>query len=74
MRINNVNELEFVVFCIESLAAKLEIPADILYEKLYDSGIINEYIVPEYEMLHTQAKDYIIDDILDVMRVKGVEV
>ncbi|WP_334292507.1 DUF3791 domain-containing protein [Blautia massiliensis (ex Durand et al. 2017)] len=31
-------------------------------------------MVPEYEMLHTQSREYIVDDLLDVMKEKEVEV
>ena len=33
-----------------------------------------EYIIPEYEILHTQSKDYIVDDIIEVMKERGVEI
>jgi len=29
--------------------------------------------VPEYEALHTQSREYIINDLLDVMEERGVE-
>ena len=32
------------------------------------SDILNGYIVLEYEVLHTQSREYIADDILDVMK------
>ena len=35
------------------------------------TNILKEYIVPEYEMLHTQSKEYIVDDIIEVMRERG---
>ena len=35
------------------------------------SDILNGYIVPEYEVLHTQSREYIVDDLLDVMNEKG---
>ena len=35
---------------------------------------MNEYIIPEYEILHTQSKDYIINDIIEVMKERGVEI
>lgn len=37
------------------------------------SDILNTYIVPEYEILHTQSKDYIIDDIISLMEERGVQ-
>ena len=38
------------------------------------SNILNDYIVPEYEVLHTQSREYIVDDLLDIMNEKGGEV
>ncbi len=74
-KIANENELEFVVFCIENLAIKLGVDAERVYKALTEkSNILNEYIIPEYEMLHTQSKEYILNDILDVMKKRGVEI
>ena len=38
------------------------------------SDLLNGYIVLEYEVLHTQSREYIVDDLLDVMKEKEVEV
>ncbi len=37
-----------------------------------EMDILQSYIVPNYEALHTQGKDYIVDDIIDLMEKKGV--
>lgn len=74
-KIKNSNELEFVVFCIESVAAKLGVKAERVYQAFAEhSDILNGYIVPEYEVLHTQSREYIVDDLLDVMKEMGVKV
>lgn len=71
--IKTLAELEFAVFCIESIAIKLNSLPEAIYRKLaIDSNILNEYIVPEYEVLHTQGKEYIINDIVELMQEKGV--
>lgn len=73
-RIEDMQELEFAIFCIENIAEKLKKKADQVYVALTEkSRILNEYIVPEYEMLHTQGKEYIINDIIEVMKERGVE-
>ena len=67
--IKNSKELEFAIFCIENVAIALYKNGSEVYKILTeDSSILNEYIVPEYEMLHTQSKDYIVNDILEYMR------
>lgn len=71
-RIQSREELEFVIFCVESIAAKLNEDAEKVYELLAKkTNILNEYIVPEYEVLHTQSKEYIVNEILEVLREKG---
>lgn len=74
-KIKNSEELEFAVFCIENVAAKLGVDAEYVYQAFTEkSDILNGYIVPEYEVLHTQSREYIVDDILDVMKERGVKV
>ena len=73
--IKNSRELEFAVFCIENVAARLGVDAKRVYQAFTKkSDILNGYIVPEYEILHTQSREYIVDDLLDVMKERGVEV
>lgn len=74
-KIKNSRELEFAVFCIENVAAKLEVDAERVYQAFTEKGdILYGYIVPEYEILHTQSREYIVDDLLEVMKERGVEV
>lgn len=72
-KISNAKELEFCVFCIENVAIRLGINPKEVYTMIAEqSDILNDYIVPEYEMLHTQGKDYIVDDIIEVMKERGI--
>lgn len=73
--IYDVSVLEYVLFCIEGIAKKLGKDGREVYQILTeDSDILNSYIVPSYDVLHTQGKDYIIEDILDVMKKRGLTV
>lgn len=66
-------ELEFAIFCIENVALFLKRDAQEVYKMLTEkSEILYDYIIPEYEMLHTQGKEYIVNDIVDFMKEKGV--
>ena len=61
--IQSNKELEFAVFCIENVAAKLGMNAERVYRAFTKkSNILNGYIVPEYEVLHTQSREYIVED------------
>ena len=63
----------FAVFCIESVADDLETTGDKVYKMLTeDSDILDNYIIKNYEALHTQGKDYIVNDIIELMKEKGV--
>lgn len=74
-KIKNSRELEFAVFCIENVAAKLGVGAERVYQAFTEKGdILHGYIVPEYEILHTQSREYIVEELLDVMNERGIEV
>ena len=67
----NTKELEFAVFCIENAADALGLTGAEIYRLLTEkSGILDEYIIPCYDTLHTQGKEYIVHDIIEYMREK----
>ena len=71
-KVKNSRELEFAVFCIENVATKLGVDAERVYQAFTEkSNILNGYIVLEYEILHTQSREYIVDDLLDMMKKRG---
>ena len=71
--IENNRELEFAVFCIESVAQALGKPANAVYRALSGKdGLLRQYIVPSYDVLHTQGRDYIVNDICELMAARGV--
>ena len=73
--IKSRRELEFAVFCIENVAAALSEPSSDVYRALSgDGGILHQCIVPSYDVLHTQGRDYIVNDIREVMAERGVVV
>ena len=66
-------ELEFAIFCIENVSAKLKKTGEETYDLLAkDSDILDGYIIPNYDILHTQGKEYIVDDIIEYMNECGV--
>ena len=68
-------ELEFAVYCIENVATALGKGSGDVYRALAgEGGILRQYIVPSYDVLHTQGKDYIVNDIIEVMSERGVKV
>lgn len=67
------NEIEFAVFCIENIACALEMNGNEIYHLLtMKDNIIEEYILANYEILHTQGKEYIVNDVVSYMKECGV--
>lgn len=65
-------ELEFILFCTDYVARELDQSPELIYEKLKQSGLLQDYIVANYEDLHTQGKDYLIKDIIGLMKDKDL--
>ncbi len=68
----NTEILSFVTFCIGAVALRLGLHRNEVYDKLKRSGILDGYIVSCYDVLHTFSYNYIVDDIIDFMKKKGV--
>ena len=66
------NTLEFVTYCISKLASLLNLTQRDVYRRLVSSGILYDYIVPSYDVLHTFGSHYLVEDLTDYMREKGV--
>lgn len=64
--------LSFVTFSIGNLARALNLTQKDIYNRLKSSGILDDYIVPSYDVLHTFGKEYLIDDLTSFMKEKGV--
>lgn len=64
--------LEFVTYCISKLSQVLELPQRDVYRRLRDSGILYDYIIPSYDVLHTFGSRYLVEDLTDFMKEKGV--
>lgn len=66
------NTLEFVTWLISKLADWHNLSQGEVYHRLKKSGILYNYIVPSYDVLHTFGSRYLMDDITDFMKKKGV--
>ena len=64
--------LEFVTYCIGKLSVLLQLPQKEIYKRLKTSGILYDYIVPSDNVLHTFSSRYLMEDLTEYMREKGV--
>ena len=69
----NNKELVFSVFCIENVAERLGLTGEEIYRLLAEkSDMLDSYIIPCYDTLHTQGREYIENDIVEYMQEKGL--
>ena len=65
-------QIEYSVFCIENVAKELGKSGSELFQILNSSGLLHSYIIPSYEALHTQSKQYIVDEIISVLKERNL--
>ena len=65
------DHLEFITFCVGSLEESLGKSASQVYNALRSSGGLNGYIIPCYDTLHTFSKEYLVEELTEVLREKG---
>lgn len=68
----NCDNIDFITFCIGNLSRRLGMSAGEVYNRLKQSGILTDYIVPSYDVLHTFGKEYLMEDLTEYMKEKGV--
>lgn len=70
----NKESFSFVVYMIHACANKWNMMPSEVYQKLQSVGCIDCYLVPHYDILHTQGTGYIVDDIKEYLTVRGVTI
>ena len=64
--------LEFLTFCLGKISMQLKLPQKEIYNRLQKSGILDEYIIPSYDVLNTFSSRYLMEDLTEYMKEKGV--
>lgn len=62
------NVLGFAVIAIETTAKKYGIQPSVLAARLEKHGLIEGRLWKYYDMLHTQSRDYVADDLMEALR------
>ena len=68
----NYDNVDFITYCIGNLSLRLNLSVAEVYRRLKQSGILYGYIVPSYDVLHTFGKEYLMEDLIEYMKEKGV--
>lgn len=66
------DQLEFSTFCIGNVAEALNISESDAYTLLQKSGLLNDYIVKYYDILHTYSRRYITEELTSLLHDRGV--
>lgn len=70
----NRESFSFIVYMIHACANKWNMMPSEVYRKLQSVGCIDGYLVPHFDILHTQGMGYLVDDIKEYLEVRGVTV
>jgi hypothetical protein len=67
-------KLTFVVFVLHALGQHWNMTTPEVYDILNSTGILDDYIIKCYDVLHTLGKEYLVEDITEFVREKGIDV
>lgn len=59
----------FVSSCIEAAARARGCPASEMYLRMKRVGLIEKYIWEFYDVLHTQSREYVTEDVLKTLDI-----
>ena len=66
------NSFSFIVYIIHACSYMWKKSPSEVYAKLQESGCINKYLVPHYDILHTQSSDLVVNDVEKYLEVRGI--
>ena len=67
-------ELTFVVFVLHALGQHWNMTTPEVYDILNSTGILDDYIIKCYDVLHTLGKEYLVEGVTEFVREKGIDV
>ena len=66
--------MSYVIYMIHQCARQWNLSPAKVYAKLSEAGCIQSYLVPHYDVLHTQSSSYVLDDIQVYLQSRGVAI
>lgn len=66
--------MEFAIFMIHALADEWGKPCGDVYNTLNTSGVLDDYIVRFYDVLHTLGVKYLVDDVTGFVEDRGYQI
>ena len=59
----------FASSCVEGAARKAGCSTGEMYRRMKRVGLIHGFILPGYEVLHTQSREYVTEDVLSALHI-----
>ena len=63
----DVVKLAFVATCIEGTARKLGRPYMEIFTRMKHVDLIDKYLMPHYDALHTESYEHLIEDVIECL-------
>ena len=68
------DNIEYVTAVIGTLSTMLGLPCSRIYRNLNAAGLIKNYLVKCYDVLHTLSLEYVAEDVGSYMKKKGLAI
>lgn len=62
---------EFVIYMVNEIANSLNRYPSKVYRVLNQTGCIQKYLIPFYDVLHTMSSESVAEDVLEYVRAQG---
>jgi hypothetical protein len=59
----------FASSCVEAAARKLGCSTSEMYRRMKRVGLIAGFILPGYDVLHTQSREHVTEDVLGALQI-----
>lgn len=66
-RTKRYRKIHFAVMAIEASAKRLNVPGDVMFNRLKEQDIIHLRLLKHYDLLHTQSLDWVVDDTIETL-------
>ena len=68
------DSFSYVIYMIHACANNWKYNPSEVYKKMKSANCIMGFLVPNYEVLHTQSTQYVMEDIKEYLNVRGVSI
>ena len=70
----NRDSFSYVIYMIHACANHWGHSPSVVYNKMKSANCIMGFLVPNYEILHTQSTQYVMEDIKEYLTVRGISI